>query len=75
MSKEYMKGYNLGYDDGKKVGLLEAYRNIELAEQCLNYLGFYCKSRECRNKYCPLHYQLKETIKELEGKKVKEAVL
>ena len=25
MGKEYMRGYNLGYDDGKRVGLLEAY--------------------------------------------------
>ena len=30
MSKEYMRGYNLGYDDGRKVGLLEAYRDVLL---------------------------------------------
>jgi len=28
VGKEYMRGYNLGYDDGKKVGLLEAYRDV-----------------------------------------------
>ena len=30
-------------------------RDIKLAKQCLNHLGFECNNKQCKNKRCPLN--------------------
>ena len=31
--------------------------DVELmsARQCINFLGFECNNKDCKNKFCPLH--------------------
>jgi len=33
----------------------EEIEKIQTARRCLNYQGYYCENRDCKNKFCPLN--------------------
>ena len=39
----------------QKKGIL---KDLKLAKQCLEFKGFHCDNKDCKNIYCPLKKQL-----------------
>ena len=54
-----IREFNDGYKCGKRESEEEFLKKMKLAKQCLNFQGFYCENKNCKNEDCPLHEDLK----------------
>ena len=52
------EGFSFRFDPSLDILRRDAQKifseKIKLAKQCLNFKGFHCDNKDCKNKFCPL---------------------